>query len=50
MRRKMCGARVAKVKRKLIRDTRQEMEKLYEDFGDKMAEAMEAKIAGDGRS
>ena len=37
---------VAKVKRRLIRETRQEMEKVHAEFGDRMADAMEAKIQG----
>ena len=35
-----------RVKRRLMRETRAEMEKLHAEFVDKMAEAMEAKIAG----
>ena len=31
---------------RLIREAREEMEKLHAEFADKMAEAMEAKIAG----
>ena len=35
---------VNKVRRRLIRETREEMESLHEQFVDKMAEAMESKI------
>ena len=36
---------VSRVKRRLVRETRAELEKVHAEFGDKMAEAMEAKIA-----
>ena len=36
---------VSKVKRRLVRETRQEMEALHSQFVDKMAEAMEEKLA-----
>ena len=37
---------VNQLKRQLIRETKAEMKELHAAFGDKMAEAMEAKIAG----
>ena len=36
---------VNQVKRRILRETRQEMQKLHEEFGDTVAEAMEARIA-----
>ena len=36
---------VSKVKRKLIRETREEMENLHEQFGEKIAESMRVQIA-----
>ena len=36
----------SQVKRRLIRETREDMENLSEQFGEKMADAMEEKIAG----
>ena len=36
---------IARVKRRLLREARVELEELYEDFGDKMVEAMKPQIA-----
>ena len=36
---------VSKVKRRLIRETREEMENLHEQFGEKIAESMRVQIA-----
>ena len=35
---------ISKVKRRLIRETRKEMERVHAEFGEKMAETMEAKL------
>ena len=36
---------ISQAKRKMVREARKEMQNLHEQFGDKVAEAMQAKIA-----